>query len=654
MGDARSGSSYLLVRKLRAQYLVSTNHPAPERVKARLDETIAKDLPATLSVILSRWFSSSDSSIWLIKRLELEVDLNVARNREQVAIRWAARIARDLVATLQSGEDGQNVLRFPDRAAYLARFLIDLANGRAWSKWYYESFDGLRILPTSAAIRTAVCDELEMGLDALLKLTSRERVSVLQMLTAQDTRRIVNSLAVHSSNKGEQGAFLAVWRVWEAAQLDPLQIDRLWYNTLQLYLAACAEDTQIAGPALQTAVQAMLCLARCLPSLGTPEAKRLHAALTGRDLAAIYLIVGSADAGLLDPFLKLPADWINDVVQTFQTRYSNRAAAPAMPSAEQHHTPFGGLFLLLPLLDALPLAEASHDWPQLEGTNNTNWLRFLILIKCLGQFQARRVFGDPLVRELLGLDPDLGPATIARWQAGISPGNLTSMLETMSHWHREKWPATGLPLMLVRIPLPGASVAVLLDAKRGIWLAMAGYHPRHLDRLLVRFQLWLHSATQDETPIITDTHFHEALKSRFPHLTILDLNDDVLLEMVESDKMISGILARLEKTGDDLSFVTLPKSFRLTRPFDQALSVVAQGLMRDFAWRLPGFAGSTLPYLYHNFLDFQAVIEEEPDRWVVRLGQPPLNLILNMTGLNRQTFTPAWRDGRPFVLFQGG
>jgi len=82
-----------------------------------------------------------------------------------------------------------------------------------------------------------------------------------------------------------------------------------------------------------------------------------------------------------------------------------------------------------------------------------------------------------------------------------------------------------------------------------------------------------------------------------------------------------------------------------------ALSVAAMGLLRDFAWRLPGFARSTLLYLYANFLDIPATLECGPDRYLASMGRPPLNLVLNMTGMARGSFELSWLD-RPLVLRQ--
>jgi hypothetical protein len=98
--------------------------------------------------------------------------------------------------------------------------------------------------------------------------------------------------------------------------------------------------------------------------------------------------------------------------------------------------------------------------------------------------------------------------------------------------------------------------------------------------------------------------------------------------------------------------LTLRASFKIARRLDLALRIVAQQLLRTVAWRLPGFARSNLPYLSRNFLDFSASMEEDPARRVVRLGRPPLHLVLNMTGMTRQSYRLSWLDERPFALFQ--
>jgi hypothetical protein len=128
--------------------------------------------------------------------------------------------------------------------------------------------------------------------------------------------------------------------------------------------------------------------------------------------------------------------------------------------------------------------------------------------------------------------------------------------------------------------------------------------------------------------------------------------DEQAQNLAEGRPGLRELLARLDKLPADLAYLVLPQSFGLKPSLDRALSIAAQGLLRHFAWRLPGFAFSSIAYLYPNFLDFTASLVDEPDRWVVRLGRPPLHLVLNMSGLTRSTYHLAWLDERPLALFQ--
>ena len=113
-------------------------------------------------------------------------------------------------------------------------------------------------------------------------------------------------------------------------------------------------------------------------------------------------------------------------------------------------------------------------------------------------------------------------------------------------------------------------------------------------------------------------------------------------------------MARRERMGADLLYLSPPRALGLSAHARLALSVVAQGLLRDFARRLPGFAQSGLEYLYANFLDCEAVYEEEASRRVVKLGRPPLAVVLSLTGAARGVHRLGWLDERPLAFFQEG
>jgi hypothetical protein len=103
----------------------------------------------------------------------------------------------------------------------------------------------------------------------------------------------------------------------------------------------------------------------------------------------------------------------------------------------------------------------------------------------------------------------------------------------------------------------------------------------------------------------------------------------------------------------DLDYLSLPRTLGVRRGVDLALSIAAQGVLRCFAWKLPGFSRSSLPYLASNFLNCTAAVEQATDRAIVRLGRPPLHVILSMTGLNRTTYSPSW-TGCPCAVFPEG
>lgn len=644
----------LHVRQFRAQYLISSQHPSPESVRARLDEAVLKSLPQALSNVVSQLFSITESSIWLIHRLVLEIDVNAALDREQVARRWARQITRAFSRVLRDGEDGQNVVRFESRDAYLARFLVDLADGCAWGKWYYATFDGLRVLPVSAAIRTAICDDPGTGLSALQKLPVNGLKSVLRVLAGEDARRILDSVGQGPLAGDEMRCFHTLWECWGMPELEPWRGAGEWRNALQLYVGACRTSKEVSGSTLRAAALALTRLARRLISDSMSQRERLLSALCSGDLASLYITAGSNDAEILAPLTRCPPHWIQEISGILLSRRSGNVTHEPAKAATYRHTPFGGVFLLSPFLDALPVEEATNDWPEPENSTASALVRFLLLAKCCGHANADRFFCDGVVRDLMGIRPPLSVTDVARWQTRISWTALERFLQRIGTWQRECGAVGGHTLALSRISLRGRPVAVIVDCQRGVLLFAASYHSGGPDRAVERVREWLYSSDLAPTVLFGEDIFARALRAAFPGVTIEEVSGSAVDRMIDEDKAVGEILARLNRMAEDFSHLALPRSFRVSRSVDLALDVAAQGLLRAFAWCLPGFARSGLPYLYDNFLDFSASIEDEPGRRIVRLGRPPLNIVLSMTGMNRKRYGLSWLDERPFALFQEG
>jgi hypothetical protein len=640
----------LLIRQFQVQYLISREHPAPERIQSRMDETVTHGLAQNLTMALAPLFSNIDSSLWLIRSLDVEFDINIAWEQEQLVRTFASKIAHSLAVNVQGESDEENVLRFPNRAAYLARFLLDVAEGRAWSKWYYEFFSGLKLLPLSATLRTAICERAVLGKAALYQLTNDELSKILNSLTIQDARRILDSFTEGTTVGEEFGCFQAAWDAMQNEQPDTADD---WRNTLRLYLAASRDREDVGGSHLKAAVLALLRLARCLVGGSLSDGEKLLAALISSNRVALYKIAGTANAEMLLSLSRCPPAWLQEVGQTLLGRNAGQIADESVTEGPRY-TPFGGMFLLLPLLDEFPLEEATSGWPDADDIAAFVLVRFLLLSKCCGQSRVTRAFYDPLMRDLMGIDPSISPAVLADWQTRISPENLEMFLKTLTLWHRERGVVQGQTWVLARIPAPGSPVAVLIDGSRGVWLFVTSYHPCRPEQILESLRGCFAQYKQEDAVLLSDPVFMDTLHSAFPERKIVSFVDDTANMIADEDQQLAEILARLDKLPDDLSHLSMPKSLGLTRSFDQVLSIAAQNLMRAFAWRLPGFAGSNMPYLYSNFLDFASSIEEEPARRVVRLGRPPLHLILNMTGMERKMYTLSWLDERPFALFPEG
>jgi hypothetical protein len=647
MTDPRSlVANRLRVRRFRAQYLIPGTHPAPERVKAAIDASITGGLSRTLGAMLSRMFSDSDAGVWLIRRLPIDLDVNVAWEREALRRALAERVAGALADTIRSGADGQNVLWFPDRAAYLASFLSDRADGRG-EQWYYEPFAGLRPLAVSAALRTAVCDEPQTGASALLRLGPDALRRVLAALNVQDAGRVLEVLAGDAPAGDPARCLESAWTAWQGLLRTPLDgADAR--DALRLYLVSSAGGT--AGPALRAAALALVRLTRRLDAARPEEGARLLSALAGDDLAALYLATATADAEALAPLRLAPPEWLREVGQVLLAR--RRPAAAAAPAAPGPiDTPFGGAFLLLPLLDELPLAEATDGWPDAGDTPPAVLARFLVLIKSFGSGWAAAAFWDPLLRDLLGISPAVGAETLRGWQARLTAAGRRRFLETLEDWHAGRGAVLLNTQLLVRAGTKDRPLAVLIDAARGVWRRVGRYPLGRPARLVRRFQSLL-ARVRPGGLLLCDPVFVEPLRAACADQIVLALGDPVPEEGPEG-AAASEVLSRLGRLPDDVAFLQLSPILGIRAALDYTLSVATQGLLRSFAWKLPGFGRAHLPYLFGNFLDFPASLEEQPAQRVVALGRPPLGLVLNMTGMNRGTYRPGWLDDKPFALFPG-
>ena len=599
------------------RYLVPAAHPAPLRVRDRLDAVIARELPQTLARAFASWFSDSDPSVWIIQQLNIEAAVNVAGEREQISRALGAQIARCLSAALQEGNQ-DNVRHFRNRAEYLASFLSDLTSGSAWNQWYYESFGGLKPLPVPAALRTAVCNDVATSKMALSLLSAVELQQVLNELTPQDARRILERFAEDETAVEEAVCREAVAEAMAGNLAGLTKLADESRRALYLFIVAAGENNPLGGAPLRDAAVAAAKLTDRLSGMSEAEIQKLIAAYARKE----------------SPF-RSPAD------------------SAAQMGADLRSTAFGEIFLLLPHLDEMPLSEATREWADADGVAALSLARWLVLLKCCGRDQSSRAFYDPLLRDLLSIPLTMSPETLRTWQARLTPKHLQGFLAALIEWQFSRGAIEGREQLLVGATRSNTSLqVVLIDAARGLWLRIGRHSERKPQQFIHSLDSSLDMLAEQEGVLYSDSSLVSLLREQFPRLNVFDLPDRAIEPAGAETRGIDAIIARLDKFQDDLEFLRLPARLKIARPLDRALSIAAQHLLRGFVWRLPGFAGSNLPYLSRNFLEFAASIEEDDTRRVVRVGRPPLHLILNMTGITRQIYRLSWLDQRPFALFQ--
>jgi hypothetical protein len=354
----------LTIGRFDTRYLVPREHPDPSRLAARLDGTVDL-LRDRLGAFLEPVAASAPEAIWLLRSVELDIALDAGADPDAIAAAWSTALARAITSSLNS--TAQGVVFFPDRIAYLASFLRDLAGGEAWSLWYYESFAGLRALPLAAALRTAILAEPQSGLRALLQLEQWALARVIEALGPNEAKRVFDGIAdADTAALPSSDTILEAWTEGQSALLCP---ERL---ALSFYLALARRAPQ----------------ANCRTMARTLAACRLELIASG----SLARLPGSA------VYLKRLPQPVRAAL-----------AAPPEPSAagDVRHTPHGGLFLLLPHLAELPvdaLPDSAQDHPL---------LRFLILAACAGK-DALPVFLDPVWRDLFGVPGGMLPDAACR------------------------------------------------------------------------------------------------------------------------------------------------------------------------------------------------------------------------------------------------
>jgi hypothetical protein len=641
MSTSTRHRSTLRARRIRQRVLVARSHPNPERLRLQMHGALSAHLPEALDAALAQTGASDEDVVWRIRHLALDVSVNAKWDDRQLARAWAMQLARAVRRAIEKGGDGITVVRFGGRAAYLASFVREVADGTAWTRWWFGSFSGLKLLSRSATLRTALIREPALGLQAFATMSAADASLVVAHLSGVDARTVLDAispaLVVGDANDAVTMVLDAHRRLGRPSVRDN---EERW--ALTLVAESLRRAPERTSRACIEIARAMARLARIAES-GAVRMGIVRRLLGEGNSAALHLAIGSDDAHRVAPLARTTRDRVDAIVEEF--------AATSVEAGErgQQHTdqiawmPIAAPFLLAPFIAALPLDEITRGWPALGQTADLPMRRataaalvrlYIMAVACGGE-RAARVLADPTTRLLAGVGTAVSTAELHAWLHSLRVFHAARLEWTLGDWRIGKRIIDTDTWMLAT---PSDTSAVLLDSSHGHWLAVrdADLHVRSsLRHWLERSSVGVyseHALTQ-----LAAKHATERGADPYDRSNVTDA--------------IAATLTRVDHIGAEVEWLKLPASIGAPRAFELALAVAAQGVLRDFARRLPGFSRASLPHLWTNFLAIDAHVEHKPQRVSAVLGKPPLAPVMSMTGMMRATYRLAWCGERAIALF---
>ena len=581
----------------RTTYMVPSSHPAPGRVRSRLDSLVSAQVPEACARWMSAALDPADESIWLVRELDLDFAVDIGhRTADRLSNVWAKQLAIRIGRVMTETALGDNVMYFPNRAAYLAHFARDLANGRAWDKWWYDEFDSLRALSPGHAVREAFRND---AADVLVYLARSGGLhDVLAVLSPGDAR------AIYEDWRGpaDDGATIAGISKWTAILLElwrdkPLRSEQENLFRDGLWMAALA-GTRNSGATRDrdfvTALDGLLELRRVL---GT-----IRSAIVLDDLIRKLARseIGEAEglaaaAGAENPYEPLrffaqamqgDADWAQQAAGILLSEdFRRRNTSPEPVRGQTILSRFGGIFRLGPSLAAL-----GFDEPGAAAAI----FRHLIAVKCLGGARARETASDAAVRLFSGCAAPFPEAL-----EGLESGDaLLKIQNSILARYR------GTSLLAEPVMLPGGDAVLLRDVLENdwVWAAPAGESTVHDALTSIR------AATGAEPEVVAADPARPS-KPAQPHVAYFSLG-----------ACWPAISLSVDLIG----------------------TVAARAVFRHFARRLIGFNASGPDHLYTNFLAGRTTLDDTGYRLDVGIMPPPLSVVLRMAGIHEEVYSAPW------------
>ena len=623
--QAATGDARLMLGRFRMTARVSRDRIAAAAPGTNARAFFADHVAPALKEVLVPLMDSGDPSVWVIRRLDVRILGDRASSDKEIG-RAFARSFRKAMVRAFNGEGNLAAICFSDRASYLAQFLVDLAEGRAWDRWYYRHFADLRPLAVGAAVRMLIEREQPHAQSALIKVEERGRLQrLVDQLGENDAHRIYGSLVPLAATGAKANATIIA--VAEMLLRQPtLLAHSTGYRMRLSLLVTMLARLPLAPDAVAAAVDTILTALTATD--GTAPAWRGQVTDAAREQAG-------------EPRRpRTLAERVQAVLERLRSGDSESAPRrrAARAQASSLATPFAGVFLLW-----RSAVEIGLDRLVAQGLDAPQ--------ACVRRLALAARFAGSAWRDALQDEA-------VQWLAGIeeppTDDDIAAALTFSDAEHADAGSGLCNRLLDLRPPTPfnillqhQGDVVVLQDAERQDWLAAAALCPPTadlagaeiawlllregigIDRVPEPYRGWRRWELQDSGFVILapgPAPLHE--------------------KTITQARRAIGVLRPI---GGDLSYFDASDATGDPRP---ALlwAVLARAAHSDLARRLPGLELSSAFYLGRNVLQGHGTFARsigEHDAEVV-LPSVPMGLVLRMTGLDRTVLRLG--DGRSVLI----
>jgi len=621
----------IAIRTWHNEIRVARDHPTPERLRDPI-EALTGEVAHALGEGLDAWLARKDDAVILVRELVFDCDIDVRADPQRAARAVAARCARVLVRSIE--ERSADVIRYPTRAAFLARFVADLAGGSAGGRWWYTQFDGVRALPTAAAIRTVLVADPACGRAALAAMEPAAWPAVTRALSNDEAARVLEGL-VDAAAGAPQGALdVATWRAAiEAADLGALAAPPL---VVAVRLLAEALRLGVGGERIDSIAARML--GAIVVRMRVGDLAAVEALLDG-DVAALARTQPALAASLA-------AAWVGSEGPALHAlaRALVRAVAPCpAPAAREDEplaipAPFTGLGLLLEEIDTLLHPALVATLPGLDDAPARALAALTALALGGGDGRAGLAWHDTAWRAFLGLPAALRwdsyvAALEARGDAGAAAAQASLAHAARRHQRGAAAvtafrgseqrrvchvDAGGLWLELRRRPASG-------PARPGDPRAAAG------------------AARRDDLSRAADAAGSDPSPAPVPGAS--DPPPDGV-----ATPFATRLAAARRARADWRDLADEPLAAALPAAWRDVFVACAQIAWRRVAQRVPGMEGAPIAYLRRNLVGSGGTATRlGPAHWRWSVDRAPLHVLLALTGIARSR--PSW-SGPPPATFE--